>query len=228
LARPVPWLRILAEGVAIVVSILLAFGIQAWWEAGQQRAEAYTLLAALRVELVDARAEFVQADETLARGMVVIGDLLGVLSSTQPGSIPADSVDRLSLVFGPSRVFQPPQAALNDLTRAGGITLVESHEVRREIAAYEQALARDQADQSALEELFLTQIAPYRYEYGVMNQGAMDLPDRPFRADPNAFLGNRQYANLVLARIQRMYDVQQAHRFVVARIDSLLPLLPDG
>jgi len=163
--------------------------------------------------------------------MVAIGDLLEVLNSTPPGSIPADSVDRLSLVFGPSRVFQPPQAALNDLTEAGGITLVESPEVRREIAAYEQALARDQATQSALEQLFLTQIAPYRYEYGVMIQdsiGGVDLPDRPFHADPTAFLGKREYANLLVARIQRMYDAQQTHRLVVARIDSLFRLLPDG
>jgi len=35
--RSVHWPRILAEGFAIVVSILLAFGIQAWWEGRQDR-----------------------------------------------------------------------------------------------------------------------------------------------------------------------------------------------
>ena len=39
MTRSIPWPRILAEGVAIVVSILLAFGIQAWWEDSQDRAE---------------------------------------------------------------------------------------------------------------------------------------------------------------------------------------------
>ena len=33
MAKQVPWLRIMAEGVVIAGSILLAFGIQAWWEA---------------------------------------------------------------------------------------------------------------------------------------------------------------------------------------------------
>jgi len=33
------WARVLAEGSAIVVSILLAFGIQAWWEERQERTE---------------------------------------------------------------------------------------------------------------------------------------------------------------------------------------------
>jgi hypothetical protein len=31
----IPWLRVLLEGVVIVGSILLAFGIDAWWEAGE-------------------------------------------------------------------------------------------------------------------------------------------------------------------------------------------------
>ena len=35
---PAHWSRILAEGSAIVVSILLAFAIQAWWEGRQSRA----------------------------------------------------------------------------------------------------------------------------------------------------------------------------------------------
>ena len=34
-SRVIPWSRILAEGVAIVASILLAFAIQAWWEDRQ-------------------------------------------------------------------------------------------------------------------------------------------------------------------------------------------------
>ena len=29
--RQVPWLRVFVEGVVIVLSILLAFGIEAWW-----------------------------------------------------------------------------------------------------------------------------------------------------------------------------------------------------
>jgi hypothetical protein len=62
LARQVPWPRIFAEGVAIVVSILLAFAIQAWWERRQ--------LEATRVELLSTLLESVRLDrETLARNI---------------------------------------------------------------------------------------------------------------------------------------------------------------
>ena len=34
LSCQIPWLRVFVEGVVIVGSILLAFGIDAWWDAG--------------------------------------------------------------------------------------------------------------------------------------------------------------------------------------------------
>jgi hypothetical protein len=44
MSRSIPWPRILAEGGAIVVSILFAFGIQAWWEGRQERNPSSTIL----------------------------------------------------------------------------------------------------------------------------------------------------------------------------------------
>ena len=35
--KQIPWARILLEGVVIVGSILLAFGIDAWWEDHSER-----------------------------------------------------------------------------------------------------------------------------------------------------------------------------------------------
>ncbi len=51
--REIPWPRILAEGAAIVVSILLAFWIQAWWEERADRADESASLARLARDLDD-------------------------------------------------------------------------------------------------------------------------------------------------------------------------------
>ena len=37
--REIPWTTLFIEGVAIVVSILLAFAIDAWWDQRKGRAE---------------------------------------------------------------------------------------------------------------------------------------------------------------------------------------------
>ena len=53
--RSIPWLRILIEGVVIVGSILLAFGIDAAWTERQERAEERRLLVDLRAEFHENR-----------------------------------------------------------------------------------------------------------------------------------------------------------------------------
>jgi hypothetical protein len=49
--------RLIAEGVVIVASILLAFGLDAWWDATQQSRETADLLAALDEEFALAAEE---------------------------------------------------------------------------------------------------------------------------------------------------------------------------
>ena len=58
--RQIPWLRVFVEGVVIVGSIRLAFGIQAWWD---ERGAS----AASRQLLQDLLAEFGQVEEELER-----------------------------------------------------------------------------------------------------------------------------------------------------------------
>ena len=53
--REIPWTTLFIEGVAIVVSILLAFAIDAWWDQRKERAEERDILAGLEIEFVDLR-----------------------------------------------------------------------------------------------------------------------------------------------------------------------------
>ncbi len=48
--REIPWLRIIAEGTAIVVSILLAFAIDAWWLRQKELDQADALIASLHAD----------------------------------------------------------------------------------------------------------------------------------------------------------------------------------
>ena len=51
LIQDIPWPRIFAEGVAIIISILLAFWIQAWWEGQQERGDERIVLQSLLDDL---------------------------------------------------------------------------------------------------------------------------------------------------------------------------------
>ena len=51
MTKQVPWVRIVAEGIAIVISILLAFAIQAWWEGQGERDRRDAILLGLASDL---------------------------------------------------------------------------------------------------------------------------------------------------------------------------------
>ena len=50
--RTIPWLRVAIEGLVIVSSILLAFGIDAWWDERQEHREEQQILQDLQEEFV--------------------------------------------------------------------------------------------------------------------------------------------------------------------------------
>ena len=56
MSEQIPWRRVFVEGVVIVGSILLAFGIQAWWDGLQEREEEREVLIGLEAEFVDLQA----------------------------------------------------------------------------------------------------------------------------------------------------------------------------
>ena len=49
-AREIPWNRLIVEGLAIIVSILLAFAIDAWWDERNERVEEQEILQGLHEE----------------------------------------------------------------------------------------------------------------------------------------------------------------------------------
>lgn len=54
--RPtIPWLRIFGEGIVIVVSILLAFGIEAWWQGRHERSDERQVLESLQQDFQENR-----------------------------------------------------------------------------------------------------------------------------------------------------------------------------
>ena len=64
----IPWKRLLAEGTAIVLSILLAFSIQAWWDERQDHVEESAILTSLLPELTELE-ELVSGTNTYVRAI---------------------------------------------------------------------------------------------------------------------------------------------------------------
>ncbi len=93
--QKIPWPRIFAEGSAIIISILLAFWIQAWWEGRQQRADERIFLQSLLDDLRDKQQQ-------LQRDKLYIASIF-------------DSVTTLFAPGDPAAVFEFPEIKVSNI-----------------------------------------------------------------------------------------------------------------
>ncbi len=114
-SRNIPWVRILAEGAVIVVSILLAFGVDAWWDGQRDHMDQVRLLQAVQGDL--ATYEGVLESDVVGITRLVDANraLVLSLSSVPDGelvTVPAATI-RAALEFPSLRI------PLNGLDRTG-------------------------------------------------------------------------------------------------------------
>jgi hypothetical protein len=92
--RSIPWLRIWLEMAVIVVSILLAFGIEAWWERGQERRQVGEFKELLRIQMEENVRSLDQDIAGALEAQAALGAALYAISP-DPRPLSADSLNRL-------------------------------------------------------------------------------------------------------------------------------------
>ena len=224
------WRSALLEGFAVLVGILLAFSIDAWWDLRSQRLEGRSYLAAMRTELI-ANQSLVEEDLDSLRRWV--DESRGFLETVvAPGAQPSyDEVSRMVWLTGPYRTHPLPRAALDDLISSGGFQSIENAELRRALASYQRALERDALEQEDVRDLFQQFVQLYHIEEGSFTEFPWEpyaeVPESAvtFRLPVEAFASNRVYANILIVRILDYSNLRESHREVLRQIDGSLQLM---
>jgi hypothetical protein len=191
--RQVPWLRILAEGFAIVVSILLAFGIQAWWEDRQERAVETALLTGLVEDLRLDSADY-ERFAAVHRARMEGADFL-----LSPAS--QDSLRTLEATVSPEEMtpgqafrrinrfarLETVRVSYDQITAAGISEVISDPELRRMIAQY-YAEAANRADVNDFQGSLSERLDLSLREFGYIAADGDPVPeavmsDRVVRAD---------------------------------------------
>ena len=167
ITRKIPWSRICAESAVIVVSILLAFSIDAWHEQRADRALEAEYLHRIGDELRDAKAVL----ETIL--LEVNGNVIFVPDLTEffDGRMTAGDYQRLVVAiykFGLDPLERGfDVSTFDDLVSTGRLSLISDAEVRRSIQRAYTELQR------------LGPIRdPYRNEYMAAMRGWIPRPIR--------------------------------------------------
>lgn len=215
--QKIPWKRIAVEATAIVVSILLAFAIDAWWADRQRLIEERAVLLSLYPEvqelviLVDRYETYIDALRDATRRTYNA-------SASSDTEISDTEIDEFLLQIGwhiePSIANAP---VLESLVKGGDIEVVSSGELRRHMAnamalldAYKEEITRDSEFYNGTLLPFLQAHASLGQVYSVASHEP-GFPERVYPSynvvPPDEYSSNREvfenreFQNLLLHRI---------------------------
>ena len=133
-------LKWLVEGLVIVVSILLAFGVDAWWDGAKEASARRALLHAIRTDLEVTRSVLAvsieSAEQLLARDQAFLS------LADRAREVPGDSIE--SLIDAAFRIaqFQPALSSYRGAVSSGQITAVTTPTFLESLRVFERNLSR--------------------------------------------------------------------------------------
>lgn len=222
----IPWLRTLAEGGAIVVSILLAFWIDAWWQGHLESRDADALIAGLYSDFrtsQDHLEEWLAGNERILRATTDFLEALRNASVNDQLTVPHTWV--VAAVGAPT--YSPTDTSLRTAVATGQIELVEDIELRNMLALWRQQLDDTQEDELLIREIVVTRVVPllseqirlgraFEFEPQVnwftgRNRVNLDGDyDLTVTAELEGALAERLfYATFVVEGLHAIYDTQQ-------------------
>ena len=131
----IPWKRLFAEAVAIVLSILLAFGIDAWWDERNERIEEQEILLALQIEFEANRIEAASVIRAHENALQYAADLMS-LSDEEILALPADEAARHVRYFAHPRTFDAVRGTVDSLTASGKLGVLQKRTLRDALTSF--------------------------------------------------------------------------------------------
>lgn len=223
----IPWKRIVIEMAAIVVSILLAFSIDAWWEDRQRQTEERSILMSLYPEA----QELIRLVEYNAIRTDALRDATrrtynaSVSTDTQISDAQIDQhLIEISWWITPSDANAP---VLESIVKGGDLEIISSRELRRHMAsvmtmldAYKEDMTRDSDFYNGAFLPFLQAHASLGQVY-VVESHEPGFPDQTYppynivpadKYSPNRELfENQEFRNLLLHRLTTTTNMLSWH-----------------
>jgi hypothetical protein len=137
MTQRISWSRVLAEGAIIVLSILLAFGIDAWWQGRGERAQETATLVGLTQDFaaIEEHLESVGRDH---EDRIEAADRILKATGRTPGVYDGVLGD-LSITKNLNPIA-PNSGTLNSLLQSSGLELLHNDELRRALSDWTQSL----------------------------------------------------------------------------------------
>lgn len=155
----VHWRQLLAESIAVIVSILVAFAIDAWWDGHQDQQRQHEILVGLRADFQSSRpglASRLELARRMAKGNSDLLDLTRDHRDSEPLMVPDTLI--LAVLGGPT--YEPDTNTLDAALASGEIELLQDDELRAELANWRRILSDTGEDEREVRRITNEQLVP--------------------------------------------------------------------
>ena len=137
--RNIPWQTVVVEALAIVVSILLAFSIDAWWTERKERDIEHAALLELRSDLVESRDQLARVLRSLESARE---QFFHFQSSTPEELVETDPEQVRWIITGlvKNHTFDPVTATFDALANDGRLGLISEPRLLRQLSRWQRDL----------------------------------------------------------------------------------------
>ncbi len=224
-------LQLLAEGLLIVFSILLAFAIESWWAERKERIEEEKLLVNLQIDFTKNKRLL---ENSIDRFTMTIENSQLIMDFIRPGEIPTEEILADSILFKHLlwHTYDPVIGTLNSAIASGHISLIENERLRTELAEWED-LVEDMKESERIDIDFMTRIneeifryVPTRTMAYLMGNSIM-LRESTARTDYKKLKSSLYLENLLANRIGEMSVTLGEAGNVMISLDIILSLLDE-
>ena len=167
----IPWKRLSVEAAAIVVSILLAFAIDAWWDNRQERVHEQDALLGLRAEYQNHLDEI---SRTKARHLVYLRAIEELVRACGKGSWQSDefSIDNAIFALLVPETNDLGAGVRDTLISSGKIDILSDRQLRYELSEWDSVVDELLDDQQHNKAIVFDIVLPYLARAGVPFSGA--------------------------------------------------------
>ncbi|MDH3441799.1 MAG: hypothetical protein OEM63_13655 [Gammaproteobacteria bacterium] len=181
----IPWKRLTAEGAAIVVSILLAFWIDAWWEDREQTQQLIGNLQALEEEMENNQREFSRSLDLIAGFFEKMDSVFETLADQDPEAL----TDEFLIDVGRSYLIQlvnVTNSAYDVVVSPENLRLVGNAEFRSSLIEARKAFLHIDLNEQVLWSEYTDKQGPFLASSGLINE--LGWPERQEAEFQSGFL----------------------------------------
>jgi hypothetical protein len=238
--KEIHWPQIFAEGAAIVVSILLAFGIDASWDQWQEHREEQRILGSLLDELKSNQAHLAERVQWQKDVMLATRQLLNE-AATSNSTLSSDSIDYLvgsASWFNNASTFE--MSAVDAVILGGNLSIVENETLRQRITGWSREVVRvtqtERQDYDIFSDVWMPFLRGNAYlsqihnsidvQPGTGNEDYVeDVRLGPHVTSHSNLLRDREFQNVLLHRLWVHGDILYEYEQLKPRLSSLIELL---